>query len=95
MITHAWLCKEELTPWFLATTQNKGFCSSMSRVSYRPPKIALLLLQEGISADKSRVARFIKRYKDTGFIDKCSESSQTTKITDKVTLIVYRQTDGT
>ena len=49
------------------------------------------ILQEGLSAGKSRVTRFIKRYKDTGFIDKCSENSQPTKITDEVTLIVDRQ----
>ena len=55
---------------------------------YRPPRISDLLLQEGISARRSGIARLIKRYEET---DRRSGSSRPTKITDEMKFIVDGQ----
>ena len=58
---------------------------------YRPPRISDLLLQEGISASRSGIARLIQRYEETSSIDRRAGSSRPTKITDEMKFIVDGQ----
>ena len=83
--------RAKLTPWFLAITRSREFCSFTSRATVRLGSPTCYILQEGISASRSGIARLIKRYEETGSIDRRSGSSRPTKITDEMKFIVDGQ----
>ena len=60
----------------------------MSHEGHRPPTIAKVLREEGMSASRKGIANFLKRYHDTGTIARRSGSERPTKITAEVNAIV-------
>ena len=58
---------------------------------YRPPKIAALLHDEGLSCSSRGVAKFLARYKETGTISRRPGSGRSSVISDTVKDIVEAQ----
>ena len=58
---------------------------------YKPPTITKLLREEGMVASRRGVAKFVKRYQQTGSIARAPGSGRPTKITEEVKKIVEEQ----
>ena len=51
---------------------------------YKAPKIADLLVKEGIRITRVSVYRFLLKYEETGSMRRCDESGRPTKFTPEV-----------
>ncbi len=58
---------------------------------HRPPTITKLLQQEGLQASRRGVAKFLKRYRETGTIDRKAGSGRPSKITAEIRALVEEQ----
>ena len=58
---------------------------------YRPPTIAKLLRKEGMAASRRGIAKFLKKYAETGTLARLPGSGRLTKITAEIKQIVEEQ----
>ena len=62
-----------------------------SREGHKPPTIVKILAEEGMTASRRGVAKFLTRYGQTGTIARLPGSGRPTKVTQEVKSIVERQ----
>ena len=63
----------------------------LSQEGHRPPTISKILEEEGMSASRRGIAKFLKLYKETGTIARRPGSGRPTKVTEAVKKVVEEQ----